>query len=56
MKFTATSSSSTSPSSSTNNDQMLQMMLALVSENTAVLKDLRDKGVIGKFSKRPSIS
>jgi hypothetical protein len=47
----ATSSSSTSPSSSTNNDQMLQMMLALVSENTAVLKDLRDKGVIGKFFK-----
>jgi hypothetical protein len=30
---------------------MLQMMLALVSENTAVLKDLRDKGVIGKFFK-----
>jgi hypothetical protein len=29
----------------------LQMMLALVSENTAVLKDLRDKGVIGKFFK-----
>lgn len=29
------------------NAQLLQMALAVMSENTAVLKDLRDKGVIG---------
>jgi tubulin-specific chaperone A len=33
------------------NDQMLEMMLAVVSENTAVMKDLRDRGVVGKFFK-----
>jgi len=33
--------------SSSNDAQMLQMMMALVAENTSVLKDLRDKGVIG---------
>jgi hypothetical protein len=31
------------------NDALLQMMYGIISENTAVLKDLRDNGVIGKF-------
>ena len=31
------------------NDAILQMMYGIISENTAVLKDLRDNGVIGKF-------
>jgi tubulin-specific chaperone A len=44
-------SSAPSSSSSSNNDQMMQMMMALVAENTSVLKDLRDKGVTGKFFK-----
>jgi TP901 family phage tail tape measure protein len=48
---TASSSSSTPSSSSSNNDQMMQMMMAVVSENTAVMKDLRDRGVVGKFFK-----
>jgi hypothetical protein len=47
----STSSTNTSSSSSTNNDQMLQMMIDVVSENTAVMKDLRDRGVVGKFFK-----
>ena len=38
-------------SGSSSDTQMLQMMMMLVSENTAVLKDLRDKGVVGKFFK-----
>jgi TP901 family phage tail tape measure protein len=31
--------------------ELLQMVLAVISENTAVMKDLRDRGVIGKFFK-----
>ena len=45
---------STSPASSgkTYGDaELLQMVLAVITENTAVMKDLRDKGVIGKFFK-----
>ncbi|WP_413998737.1 phage tail tape measure protein [Flavobacterium sp. W1B] len=41
----------TAPASSANDTQLLEMVLAVVSENTAVMKDLRDKGVIGKFFK-----
>jgi TP901 family phage tail tape measure protein len=37
------------PTTTNNNDAMMQMVLAVVSENTAVMKDLRDKGVTGKF-------
>lgn len=47
---TATTSSSNLASNG-NNDQMMQMVLAVVAENTAVMKDLRDKGVVGKFFK-----
>jgi TP901 family phage tail tape measure protein len=36
-----------SPTSSSNDTQMLTIMMSLVAENTAVLKDLRDKGVLG---------
>jgi tubulin-specific chaperone A len=39
------------PASSNNDSQLLQMVLAVVAENTAVMKDLRDKGVTGKFFK-----
>lgn len=35
--------------SSNNDTQMLTIMMSLVAENTAVLKDLRDNGVVGKF-------
>jgi tubulin-specific chaperone A len=38
-----------SSSASSNDTQMLTIMMSLVAENTAVLKDLRDKGVVGKF-------
>jgi TP901 family phage tail tape measure protein len=39
-------SNTPAPSSSSNNDsQMMQMALAVISENTAVMKDLRDNGV-----------
>lgn len=44
-------SSSPASSSSNNDSQLLQMVLSVVAENTAVMKDLRDKGVIGKFLK-----
>lgn len=40
---------STIPTQSGDNTQMLQLVLSVISENTAVMKDLRDKGVIGKF-------
>lgn len=43
--------SSSAPASSNNDSQLLQMVLAVVAENTAVMKDLRDKGVVGKFFK-----
>lgn len=36
----------------TNNDAVMQMMLGIVAENTAVLKDLRDNGVIAMVSNR----
>ena len=42
-------SSAASPTASKNDTQMLTIMMSLVAENTAVLKDLRDKGVVGKF-------
>ena len=42
---------SSAPASSNNDSQLLQMVLAVVAENTAVMKDLRDKGVVGKFFK-----
>lgn len=47
----ATSSTTTAPVSSYGDTELLQMVLSVVSENTAVMKDLRDKGVIGKFFK-----
>jgi TP901 family phage tail tape measure protein len=31
------------------NDQYIQLLLGVVAENTAVMKDLRDQGVVGKF-------
>ena len=34
-----------------NDTQIMQMVLAVVAENTEVMKELRDKGVIGKFYK-----
>ncbi|MDR6844536.1 phage tail tape measure protein [Flavobacterium granuli] len=40
----------TTPSSS-NDNQLLQMVLAVVAENTEVMKNLRDNGVVGKFFK-----
>lgn len=42
---------SSAPAQSNNDSQLLQMVLAVVAENTAVMKDLRDKGVVGKFFK-----
>lgn len=39
-------------SAPTNNDAVMQMMLGIVAENTAVLKDLRDNGVIAMVSNR----
>lgn len=47
----ATSSTTTAPGTSYGDTELLQMVLSVVSENTAVMKDLRDKGVIGKFLK-----
>ena len=47
----ATSSTTTAPGTSYGDTELLQMVLSVVSENTAVMKDLRDKGVIGKFFK-----
>jgi TP901 family phage tail tape measure protein len=35
------------PSTAGNDAQMMQMMFSLLSENVAVLKELRDKGVVG---------
>lgn len=43
--------SSSAPASSANDNQLLEMVLMVLSENTAVMKDLRDNGVIGKFFK-----
>jgi tubulin-specific chaperone A len=40
---------SSAPTSSGGDTQMLTIMMSLVAENTAVLKDLRDNGVVGKF-------
>lgn len=37
------------PASQSNSNELIMAMMALISENTAVLKDLRDGGVIGKF-------
>lgn len=34
-----------------NDTQIMQMVLSVVAENTEVMKELRDKGVIGKFYK-----
>lgn len=41
------------PSTNPNDDtkQILQMVLAVVAENTKAMNDLRDKGVVGKFYK-----
>lgn len=50
-RYEVPATSSAPSSSSSGNDQMMQMMMALVAENTSVLKDLRDKGVTGKFFK-----
>lgn len=50
-RYEVPAASSAPSSSSSGNDQMMQMMMALVAENTSVLKDLRDKGVTGKFFK-----
>lgn len=50
-RYEVPATSSAPSSSSSSNDQMMQMMMALVAENTLVLKDLRDKGVTGKFFK-----
>ena len=41
-----------SPSGSNQNDEIMLMLLANLSENNALLRDLRDKGVIGKFMPR----
>lgn len=41
-----------SPATPSNNDALLQMMYGIVAENTAVLKDLRDNGVIAMVSNR----
>jgi tubulin-specific chaperone A len=43
----ASSGSATTPSS---DNQMMVMVMAMLSENIEVLKDLRDTGVIGQFS------
>lgn len=40
------------PNNSGNDTQMMEMMMSLVSENIAVLKDLRDSGVIAYVSNR----
>jgi TP901 family phage tail tape measure protein len=50
-RYEVPATSSAPSSSSSGNDQMMQMMMVLVAENTSVLKDLRDKGVTGKFFK-----
>lgn len=50
-RFTVPASPAETPSSPNNNDDLLMMMMQVVQENTAVMKDLRDKGVIGKFYK-----
>ena len=42
-------SAGSSNNSSNNSDVLLQMALNVIAENAAVMKDLRDKGVMGKF-------
>jgi TP901 family phage tail tape measure protein len=42
----------TTKTPSADNSQMLQMVLSVVAENTAVMKDLRDKGVFGVMTNK----
>lgn len=44
-------SASTSTPSSNSDADLLHLVLSVVAENTAAIRDLREKGVIGKFSK-----
>lgn len=44
------STSASTPSSNSDAD-LLHLVLSVVAENTAAIRDLREKGVIGKFSK-----
>ena len=41
----------TATTTAQNDTQIMQMVLSVVAENTEVMKELRDKGVIGKFYK-----
>jgi tubulin-specific chaperone A len=41
----------TTNSSASSSDELLHLVLNVVQENTLVMKDLRDKGVVGKFLK-----
>jgi hypothetical protein len=43
---------SSTPPPSVGDAQMMQMMMSLVAENTAVLKDLRDKGIVSIVSNK----
>jgi tubulin-specific chaperone A len=48
MRYEVPSSGGAS-SAPNSNDQYIQLLLGVVAENTAVMKDLRDQGVVGKF-------
>jgi TP901 family phage tail tape measure protein len=50
MRYEVAATSS-SPASSTSDAQLLQMVLSVLAENTQVMRDLKQNGVIGKFFK-----